>query len=309
MTSFLRRTRTLVLAGGLAGLAFVVAGCATGGVESLDIPTPPATTAATLVPPETLPSGLASRVEAPAAGVTTTTAPLVGPGPASVNGTVTGPSGPVAGATVEIDRFVGVAYASARTTTGADGTWAFRNILGGDYRIRAWQAPALDMEEPQTIFLAADQPQSVTLQLQSYADLTVQVALNPPNPVQNQPTNLVVQVLNPSIDSNGVLTTPPVVGAPVLLVNGSGWQVNNGNPRPTDGAGQVTFEVECTATGADPLAAQVAQGAPVSLPVPSCTPAPTTTTAPPTTSSSTTCPSTPPGNSNPTTTVLNFGQC
>lgn len=292
-------------------MVLVAAGCG-GGVESFSMPDPPATTVAAPPPPQTLPPGLASRTEAPVAGVTTTTAPAVGPGPASVNGTVTGPNGPVAGATVEVDRFVGDTYASARTQTAADGTWALRNLLGGAYRIRAWQAPTLDMEQPQIIFLAADQPQSVTLQLQSYADNAVQIDLNPANPVQNQPANLVVQVTQPSIDANGVLTTPPLVGAAVLLVNGPGWKVFDGNPLPTDAAGQVTFEVECTSPGADPLAAQVGRASPVALQVPSCTPAPipTTTTTPPPSSTSTTCPPNPQGDQATTTTTLSSsGTC
>jgi Carboxypeptidase regulatory-like domain len=287
----------------------VAAGCTTGGVETLSVPDPPATTVAPPAPPETLPPGLASRTEAPVAGVTTTTAPAVGPGPASVNGTVTGPSGPVAGATVEVDRFVGDTYASARTTTAADGSWVIRNLLGGDYRIRAWQAPTLDMDSPATIFLVANQPQSVNLQVVSYASDAVQIALDPANPVQNQPTNLVVQVTQPSVDANGVFTAPPVVGASVLLVNGPAWQVNNGNPLPTNSSGQVTFEVECTTTGSDPLAAQVGKSAPISLAVPSCSPPPTPpTTSPPPNSTSTTCPPNAPA-TQPTTTSVSPGSC
>lgn len=300
----------------LAAVAVVSTGCA-GGVQSLSFRTPPATTVPLPAPPASLPAGLASVPEAPVAGVTTTTVPAIGPGSASLNGTATGPNGPVPGATVEIDRFVGYAYASARTTSAADGTWSFRNILGGDYRVRAWAAPALDMQTPTILFLVAGQPQSVPLQLQSFQGQQVQVAINPADPVLEQPANLVVQVTNPSIDANGVLTSPPVVGSSVSLVNGSGWQVNNGNPLATDSSGQVTFEVECTSVGADPLAAQVGANPPVSLEMPSCAPPPTTTT---TTagnqffSTTTTCVSNGgspgnPGSTDTTTTTLDFGGC
>lgn len=297
----------------LAGLGLLAAGCGTG-VDTLSFPNPPATTVPLPPPPDTLPAGLAAVAEAPVAGVTTTTAPAVGPGPASLNGTVTGPNGPVPGATVQIDRFVGDAFSSSRTTTAADGTWSFRNILGGDYRVRAWQAPALDMDTPQVVFLSATQPQSVSLQLTSYAGQQVQVAINPANPVLNQPANLVIQVTNPHVDADGILTAPPVVGAPVTLVNGSGWQVNNGNPLNTDTAGQATFEVECTTVGSDPLSAQVAANAPVTLEMPPCgAPPTTTTTSPPNLFSgttSTTCPPNPvpPANGDTSTTSLTFGQ-
>ncbi len=301
----------------LAGLALLATGCGTG-VDTLSVPTPPATTVPLPPPPDTLPAGLAAVAENPVAGVTTTTAPAIGPGPASINGTVTGPNGPVTGATVQIDRFVGDVFSSSRTTSAADGTWSFRNILGGDYRVRAWQAPALDMEAPQVVFLSATHPQTVSLQLTSYQGQQVQVAINPANPLLNQPANLVIQVTDPHVDADGVLTAPPVVGTPVTLVNGSGWQVNNGNPLSTDTAGQATFEVECTAVGSDPLSAQVAGDPPVTLQMPPCgAPPPTTTTTTTTTtpgSSSgappTTCPPTtaPPGIGDTTTTSLAFGQ-
>jgi hypothetical protein len=246
-----------------------------------------------------------------APGVTTTTAPAIGPGQASLDGTVTGPSGPVGGATVEIDRFVGYVYASARTTTAANGSWSFRNIAGGDYRVRAWQAPDLDMQTPQTVFLAAGQPLGVPLQLASFQSQQMEVAINPANPVTGRPANLVIQVTNPNIDAYGVLTLPPLAGVRVTLVNGPGWQVNNGNPLPTNRAGQVTFQVECMTPGTDPLSAQVGTSPPVTLQMPPCAPPPTTTTTSTTNPllpvTTTTCPS-PPVNPGNTTTSLAFGQ-
>ncbi len=304
------RVRALLLLPA-AVLVLLAAGCG-GQVDTLSFTGPPATTVAQPPPPDTLPAGLASVTQNPVPGVTTTTTPAVTPGDASVNGTVTGPNGPVPGATVEVDRFVGYTYGSARTTTAADGTWSFRGILGGVYRIRAWQAPALDMDTPKVVYLAAGQPQSVALQLNSYQAQQLQVAVNPANPVLGQPANLVIQVTTPHIDDNGVLTLPPVAGTALTLVNGPGWQVNNGNPLTTDTAGQATFEVECTTAGSDPLAAQVGQNPPVALQMPPCgTPPPTTTTtagAPPN-PTSTTCPPPPPVPGPPdTTTTLNFGQ-
>lgn len=311
MSAF-RPRRPAARSAALAALALLIAGCG-NSVDTLSIPTPPATSVPLPRPPDTLPPGLASVSEVPVAGVTTTTAPAVGPGPASMNGTVTGPGGPIAGATVQIDRFVGDSYSSRRTTTAADGTWSFRNILGGDYRVRAWQAPALDMQAPQIVFLSANQPQTVALQLTSYQDQQVQVAINPANPVLGQPANLVIQVTNPTVDANGILSVPPVPGTPVTLVNGSGWQVDNGNPLTTDASGQATFVVTCNAAGTDPLSAQVGTNPPVTLQMPLCgAPPPTTTTttaSPSSNSTSTTCPPATggAGRGRPTTT-LNFGQ-
>jgi hypothetical protein len=312
MSFFRPAGRRRVRAGVVGALLLTAAGCG-GSVDTLAFSGPPPTTVAPPPAPDTLPPGLASMSEVPVPGLTTTTTVAMSPGGASLNGTVMGPTGPVGGATVEIDRFVGTAFAFARTTTALDGSWSFRGLLGGDYRVRAWQPPVLDMDTPQTLFLAAGQPQTLTLQLQSYAAQQVQVAINPAGPVQGQPANLVIQVTKPNVNAAGVLTAPPVAGAKVTLVDGPAWQVDNGNPLTTDASGQATFEVTCSAAGNDPLSAQVGAEAPVVLQMPPCGSSPvTTTTAPPATGFPTTtaCTTVPPGpGPTDTTTTLAFGQC
>ena len=293
--------------------ALVSAGCS-GGVDTLSFP-PPATTVALPPPPSTLPPGLAGLSEAVVPGATTTLAPQIGPGSASLTGTVTGPNGPVGGATVQIDRYTPTAFATARATTAADGTWSFRNILGGSYRVRAWQAPTLGMQGPQTLFLAAGQPESVTLQLTAFTGPQVQASINPSPPIIDLPVNLVVQVTNPSVDANGIVRAAPVTNTTVTLVNGPDWQVQNGNPQNTDSNGDVQFQIQCGTLGSDPLGAQLGNSnQPVSLQLPPCsTPPPTTTTTTTTTIpffSTTTCP--PPqgngnGNGRSTTTVAGNG--
>jgi hypothetical protein len=282
----------------------VLSGCA-GGVKTLSLPTPPATTIPAPPPPDSHPGNLASVAEAPVPGVTTTTVPAVGPGSSSLSGMVTDQGQPVGGATVEIDRVVGSAYGSARTVTAADGSWSFHGIEGGDYRIRAWMAPNIDMTTPAELFLAAGASQDVNLAVTTYPLEQVLAAVNPAAPVLGQPANLVVQVTTPTVDANGVLHEVPVIGATVTLVNGPNWQVENGNPLDTTAAGQATFEVECTAVGDDPLGAQVGQSAPVSLQMPPCSAPPTTTTTTttfPSFPTTTTCPP-----SAVSTTTLEFG--
>src|SRR5437899_6439356 len=73
-------------------------------------------------------------------GTTTTEAPRVGPGPATIVGRVDGPDGPVPGAIVELDRWTGDRFASVQVPTAADGTWNVQHVLGGRYRVRAWLA-------------------------------------------------------------------------------------------------------------------------------------------------------------------------
>lgn len=296
-------------------VALIGAGCASG-VSTLSFPNPPANTVAAPPPAPTLPGHLSSVSQQPVPGATTTTLPAIGPGSAGLTGNVVGPSGPVAGAVVEVDRLVGDAVGTAKVTTGADGRWNLPHIQGGRFRIRAWQSPSMDMTVPQVVFISGTQTLSLSLQLTQYQGPNVSFAIAPGAPEQGQPANLALQVTSPTVGPDGVLRNPPVVGAPVTLVDGPNWQVFNGNPRRTDINGNVLFQVSCTAPGPDPLSAQVQNLPPVTLQVPSCAPAPipTVPTVPVPTfpaPTSTTCPPVPTTvfKPNSTTTSLAFGSC
>jgi hypothetical protein len=293
------------------GVGLAVAGCG-GTVSNLSFPNPPSTSAVAPAAAPTLPGNLASVQQAPVAGVTTTTMPAIGPGGATLNGTVLGPNGPVAGAQVEADRLVGDLVAVGKATTAADGSWSLPNVLGGRYRVRAWQSPSLGMATPQIVFLSGSQTLSLSLQLTQFQGPNVASALSPRDPAVGDPANLVVQVTNPTVGPDGVLRNPPVAGVPVTLVNGPNWDVFNGNPRSTDSSGEVLFQVSCTQAGSDPLSAQVQNQPPVVLSMPDCAPPPTTTLPTFPFETTTTCPppgqtGTPPTQPNATTTSLPFG--
>jgi hypothetical protein len=293
-----------------------VAAACSAGVDSLSFRNPPTTLAISQPTAPTLPANLSSVSEAGVAGVTTTTAPQLGPGQATLNGTVFGPSGPVAGATVELVRIVGGIGVAGHATTAADGSWTVNHILGGRYRVRAWQSPSLTMATPEVVFLDATQTLSMSLQLTQYTGPAVAGAISPANPILGQPANLVVQVTNPTVGTNGALTYPPDAGAQVTLTDGPGWQVYNSNPLTTNAHGDALFEVTCVSVGPDPLSAQVGSSNPVPLQMPSCGAPPTTTppaTVPPPTfnpcPTTTTVFSTVPESAATTTTSLAFGGC
>lgn len=260
----------------LIAVAAGASGCS-DQVKSFSVPDPPTTIAVSSSTVATLPAGLATVPENTVPGSTTTTVPEVKPGPDALTGTVYGPQGPVGGATVEIDRFVGDEYRSATTTTATDGSWSFRGILGGRYRVRAWQAPDLDMTTPQVLFVSSDQEQPLALELTQFQSPQVQMAINPTSPTVGQPANLVVQVDKPTVGTDGLETSVPDADQSVSLVDGSDWLITGSNPEVTDSAGQVTFQVSCTVAGSDPLSAQVGTGSPVTLQMPTCQSAPATT--------------------------------
>jgi hypothetical protein len=288
-----------VIAGAVA-IALVGAGCS--GVESLSFPNPPSTTAV-VAPEPTLPSNLSAVDQAGVPGATTTTIVLIGGGHAELDGTVFGPGGPVGGAIVQADRIVGGQVASDRTTTAADGTWSIKKILGGRYRLRAWQSPGLVLTTPEALFLGATQMESVPLQVAALPPDNLQVATSPPVPTVGQVASLVVALTRPTVGPDGIVRYPGIPKVKVALTGGPDWTVYSSNPNTTDANGDALFYVSCQAAGSDPLSASAGGLPPSPLPVPPCAPpAPpptTTTTSVPTT---TTCP---PGST--TTTTLAFG--
>jgi hypothetical protein len=287
-------------------LTVILAGC--GGVQTLSYPSPPRTTVASVPSPPTFAANLPRVAELAVPGSTSTVAPVMGPGGATLAGTVLGPSGPVAGATVEVDRLVGDHVAVTETITAADGSWRVGSLLGGRYRVRAWQSPSLAEVTPQIFFVGATQVESVTLQLTAFTGPNIASSFAPANPVVGQIDNLVVQVTNPTVGSDGVVRNLPQVGVAVTLTNGPLWEVFNANPQPTGANGNVLFQVSCQSPGAVSMSAAVGNGAPVALQLPDCGAAPTTTT----TSTTTPCPSTTLGGPEPSSTTsstVSFGLC
>ena len=220
-----------------------------------------------------------------------------------------GPSGPVAGATVEADRLVGDQMATTRTTTAADGSWTISGVLGGRYRVRAWQQPTLAATAPQIFFLSGSESRSLTIQLTAFTGPNVAAAIAPDTPMVDQPANLVVQVTSPIVGTDGVVRALPDPGVSVTLTNGPQWQVTNANPLTTGPDGTVLFQVACQADGVIPLSVALGDGAPVALQLPACVGSPpttatttTTTTTVPSSTTSTTCPPTTTGPPGPRTT-------
>jgi len=273
--------RGVVPAVGLLAVAValvVFAGC---GVETLSFAPPPATSAAPSAPETTLPpdrSGVSlDRVN----GSTTLPAVALGPGGASLNGSVLGPLGPVAGATVEVDRIVGSAQASRQVATAADGSWALPGILGGRYRVRAWQAPSLAMITPQIFFLAGNQTMGLTLPVSAFSGQSVASSVNPQSTDIGGTINLVVVVSNQSVSPNGFVSYRPAPGVGVTLAGGGILSVGSG-PTVTDSSGDAAFSLVCMASGSTSVTGTTSTGISTTVPTVGCfvpfVPPPTTAT-------------------------------
>lgn len=259
-----RRHRWLVMT--VAGALALVA-CSTGRAEqAAPLPPPPSTqaTTTTVVPPD-----LSQTVLPSVRGATTTTTVALGPGPATVSGTVSGPGGPVPGATVRIERFVGDEVASAEVLS-TDGTWSLPSVAGGRYRVRAWRVPDLAQVEPTLVFVDARQPTPVALKLATFSGPFPSPALAPNPPVVGAAANLVVLVAQRSVDSTGVVRAVPMPGAQVALAGTGGWQVRSINPTVTDATGKGRWELQCRTSGAQPLSITVSGVETFPLTLPAC---------------------------------------
>jgi hypothetical protein len=258
--------------------ALALAGAACSRVDSLSFPTPPSTPATTT--PTTLPDLTKVTVAAVAGQPATTTA--IGPGAATLTGTVTGPNGSVGGADVHVERLVGDGVATADVVSAADGTWSLGGVLGGRYRVRAWRSPDLDLVTPQIFFVPDTGTRSVALQLDQFGGADVATALAPDPPVVGEPAGLAVQITVETVDATGVVRPRPMSGARAELANGLTWTVTGPNPTVTSAGGRATWQLSCDAVGTQPLAVIVNDAVAYAVNLSACVPPPppTTTTLP-----------------------------
>jgi hypothetical protein len=269
-------------------LATLVLATCSGGdpFEPLPVPPPnPGIATTTTAPPDL--SGVAL---APVEGTTTTSEVVIGPGPATLAGRVDGPDGPVAGATVRLERLVGDAVATLDVTTAEDGQWRAPDVLGGRYRIRGWLAPTLAVVEPQILFVEGREASGIVLVVQRFGPSVVDLAVAPDPPRVGRRTNVVVRLSSQVVDDAGVVRATPLPGVAVSLDPGGSWNLEGAAVVPTDGAGGATFTLVCGSSGPQPLVVTIPPGDVVPLAPPDCVVPPPTTTTPPETAPPTTAP-------------------
>lgn len=242
-------------------------------------------------------------------GRATTTTVGLGPGDAVLSGQVLGPDGPVAGATVHLERLVGDDVGVFDVTTAADGSWSAppgppppapidpaapptpptqptttqrplgpTGILGGRYRVRAWRSPDLALTAPTLLFLGGAEKKQLPLQLARYAGLSVTSSVAPSPPVLGQPVNIAVLATTRSVDGNGVVRAVGVPNAALVLAAGAGWTVVR-DPGQTDGGGRAVYQLRCRATGQQPLGVSVGGVQTFAIAIAACVPPPPVTTA------------------------------
>ena len=156
----------------------LLAGACTDDKDGGPSPDPDATTSTSLTD--------YTGVDLPGVGGETTTT-IDEKGTARLVGTVSGPSGPVAGATVRVDRLVAGRVVRHDVLTRRDGRWELRDVPGGRYRVRAFQPPLYAQDGADLRFLADGEEHTFDLQVEDQRGVVVRADVAPDQPLVDAP--------------------------------------------------------------------------------------------------------------------------
>jgi hypothetical protein len=201
-------------------------------------------------------------------GTTTTSVDGRDVGTASIVGTVSGPSGPVPGATVRVEHLIGKGTVVHDALSGPDGRYAVTGIAGGRYRVRAFLVPTLALTKPEVRFLPDGREEGIDLTMADQRKVVASAATSPDAAYVGDPVNLAVTLATQQVDADGIVRSTPVIGVLVTLDGLGAWSLRGdddlrppGQPRfPTttipaspdgftDGTGTVRFALRCLAAG------------------------------------------------------------
>ena len=171
-------------------------------------------------------------------------------GSAALQGSVVGPDGPVDGAVVRVERFVGDDFGREDVVTNEDGRWKIEQLLGGRYKVRAWARPDLATVEPQAAFLA-DENGSATIDIpvERHEGEQIQGALDAAEPAVGQVVPFRALVSRVEVDEEGIVRGVGIEGREIEIQVLGGIRVVREKKLKTDAEGFATFSFVCLATG------------------------------------------------------------
>lgn len=200
-------------------------------------------------------------------------------GTTQLSGAVLGPSGPVANATVRIERFVGDQFAALDVVANGGGLFSVGNLPGGRYRVRAWQAPTFAQLQSTVTYLTDGERRNLSLNVSAPAGLDVSTSYSG-RFIIGQEMVLTVSVSGPYVTTTGQVASGGRVGlAANLRVGGA---LVGGGIGTTNENGDTSWRVVCNAIGSAFATVDVG-GVSRDIDVPACSPIPTTTTTTPVT--------------------------
>lgn len=254
-----RRTVPLLL---MVAVLTVAVGCTGSDDPGSAAPVPVTLEETTTVPPSTTTSSTVSSTTTTTGPprTTTTTIVAIGPGDATIGGTVTGPQGPVDGATVRVERLVGRAVATQDVTTSAGGLWQLASVLGGSYRVWAFKPPDLARSPVESFFLAANERRTIDFNLPAAGGEKITAVVSPGPPRVGQPATITITVGIGRVDDQGRPSITPRPGVPLSLVGGPGIVVEPPPMVVTDGNGSASWRFRCSVEGANTVMLTVGTG-------------------------------------------------
>ncbi len=190
-------------------------------------------------------------------------------GDAILTGLVHGPEGPVAGATIVLERFVGTNRGETRVYSDETGAWSASGIHGGAYRIRVFLASTYVSPAAELMFVEAGSATNLSTVLGLFQP-SMSLALHGGQEIYPGQEQTVAFVATTTIvDEEGRLLVVPVAGTPVTIsVSGSATLLSS-NVVLTDAGGAARFRLRCDRVGGISYRAE-AELIPLSGSLPSC---------------------------------------
>jgi hypothetical protein len=242
-----RATRVGPVALAVALLCAAAVGCSSSPPDAA----PPPDTVRRVRPiraPEPLPDTRGVSLQ-PVAGTTGGFPISVHGGDLVMGGSVTGPDGPVSGATVRLERFVGGQSAQLDVRTNARGRWVAIDVYGGRYRFRAWQTPGLAMAGSDVQFIAADAEVDLALAVDRYDGSDITAEVDDVDPEVGATATVTALVTRQQVDPDGIITTAPASGRDARVTPFGPWELLGSPSGIIDDAGRVSWSFTCEATG------------------------------------------------------------
>lgn len=190
-------------------------------------------------------------------------------GEANLSGTVMLPDGtPVAGATVQIERFTSEGQGTAETISGDDGSWTADGLLGGRFRVRAFAPNQLASIDPSVLVVARTGTAQLTLTVDVAADGLRFDMVGPPGIAIGAPGTAAIVISREIVDETGRLIRTPVASRD-MTVSLTGARLLSADVVITDPGGSSRFLIACDFEGA-PTAVITTSDVQAFISLPSC---------------------------------------
>ncbi len=183
----------------------------------------------------------------------------LGGGEAAFNGTVVGPTGPVGGAVVRLERHTTEGIASVQTTTDALGTWSATGLVGGRWRVRTYVPNLYTSGPSQIFFLANGDEVEVNTTLTAPSEVPVVELVGHASTYINQSYTYAVTVGVPRVDEEGRVVVVPAAGARVSVLS-TNSSLTSANVVSADSGGAARFNLTCQSFGTPSMSVSVQIG-------------------------------------------------